>query len=55
MNFWKGPTLNTGPSKEFLIADHPKEDHNEREFKRYIIDEILERQKKSFKTREASI
>ena len=35
--------------------DHPKEDHNEREFKPLIIGEILELPKKSSKTREASI
>ena len=28
------PILNAGPSEEFLIVDHPKEDHKEREFKR---------------------
>ena len=31
--FWKGPSLNAGPSGKFLIVDHPKEDHNERMFK----------------------
>ena len=35
--------------------DHPKEDHNEREFKPLIKGEILELPKKSSKTREASI
>ena len=28
-----------GPSEEFLIVEHPKEDHNEREFKRLIMAE----------------
>ena len=31
--FWKGPTLNTGPSEKFLFVDHPKEHYKEREFK----------------------
>ena len=35
--------------------DHPKEDHNEREFKPLLIDEILDLPKKSSKTRETSI
>ena len=35
--------------------DHPKEDHNEREFKPLIIGEILDLPKKSSKTREASV
>ena len=33
---------NGGPSEKFLIVDHPKEDHNEREFKHLIIDGILD-------------
>ena len=49
------PILNAGPSEEFLIVDHPKEDHKEREFKRSIIGGILDLQKKSSKAREASI
>ena len=51
---WKGPILNAGPSGNFLIADHPKEDHNEQEFKRLIIGGILDQLEKSSKTREAS-
>ena len=51
---WKGPILNAGPSENFVIADHPKEDHNEREFKRLIIGGILDQLEKSSKTREAS-
>ena len=35
--------------------DHLKEDHNEREFKPFIIGEILDLPKKSCKTRETSI
>ena len=35
--------------------EHPKENHNEREFKRQIIGEILDQPRKSSKTREASI
>ena len=35
--------------------DHPKEDHNEREFKPLITDEILDLPRKSSKTREVSI
>ena len=53
--FWKGPILITGPSEEFLVVDHPKEDHNEKEFKRYIIGRILDLQKKSCKVRKASM
>ena len=34
--------------------DHPKEDHNEQEFKRLIINGILDQLDKSLKTREAS-
>ena len=34
--------------------DHPKEDHNERELKHLIIDEILNLLEKSSKIREAS-
>ena len=52
--FWKGPILNAGPSENFLILDHPKEDHNEQEFKRLIINGILDQLDKSLKTREAS-
>ena len=44
-----------GPSEKFLFVDHPKEDHNEREFKPPIIGEILDLPKKSSKTRETSI
>ena len=29
----KGPILNAGPFEKFLVVYHPKEDHNEREFK----------------------
>ena len=29
----EGPILNAGPPETFLFVDHPKEDHNEREFK----------------------
>ena len=47
--------LNPRPSEKFLLVDHPKEDHNEREFKPLIIGEILDLPKKSSKTREASI
>ena len=47
--------LNTRPSEKFLLVDHPKEDHNEREFKPLIIGEILDLPKKSSETREASI
>ena len=32
--FWKGSLFNPGPSEKFLIVGHPKEDHNEWEFKR---------------------
>ena len=53
--FWKAPILNAGPSEEFLFVCHPKEDHNEREFKPQIIAGILNLPKKSSKTREASI
>ena len=35
--------------------DHPKEDHNEREFEPYIIAGILDLPNKSSKTRETSI
>ena len=34
LDFQKGPTVNHEPSENFLIADHPKEDHKEQEFKR---------------------
>ena len=53
--FGKGPVLNHGPSEKFLIVGHPKEDLNEREFKRQIIGRILDVLKKSSKTRERSI
>ena len=34
LDLLKGPILKAGPFEEqFLIVDHPKEDHNEREFK----------------------
>ena len=45
--FWKGPIGVTGTSEEFLFVDHSKEDHNEKDFKRYIIGEILNLQKRS--------
>ena len=35
--FRKSPILNAGPTEKFLIVDHPKEDHNEPEFKHQII------------------
>ena len=35
--------------------DHPEENHNEQEFKSYILGEILDPPKKSSKTREVSI
>ena len=40
--------------ENFLIVDHPKEEHNERGFKRLIIGGILEQLEKSSKTRKAS-
>ena len=40
--------------ENFLIVDHPKEEHNERGFKRLIIGGILEQLGKSSKTRKAS-
>ena len=40
--------------ENFLIVDHPKEQHNERGFKRLIIGGILEQLEKSSKTRKAS-
>ena len=40
--------------ENFLIVDHPKEEHNERGFKRLIIVGILEQLEKSSKTRKAS-
>ena len=46
--------LNAGPSENFLIVEHPKEDHNEQEFNRSVIGGILDQLKKSYKTREAS-
>ena len=49
------PLLKARPSENFLFVDHPKEDHNEREFKPLIIDEILDLPKRSSKTKEASI
>ena len=33
--------------KKFSVVDHPKEDHNEREFKRLIIGRILDQLEKS--------
>ena len=51
----KGPIRNVDPSEKFLFVEHPKENHNEREFKRQIIGEILDQPRKSSKTREASI
>ena len=56
---WKR-SFHVGPSEKVrylsleLIVDHPKEDHHEKEFKRYIIGGILD-QKKSCKIREAFI
>ena len=43
-----------GASENFLIVNHPKEDHNEHQFKRSIIDGILDQLGKSSKTKEAS-
>ena len=40
--------------ENFLIVDHPKEEHNERGFKRLIIGGILEQLEKSSKTRKVS-
>ena len=51
LTFWKGSIINAVPSK---IVDHPKEDHNEQEFKCLIIGGILDQLEKSSKTREAS-
>ena len=45
----QNPIVHDGPTEKFLIGDHPKEDHNEREFKQ-IIDRILDLLKKSSKT-----
>ena len=42
LDFLKRSSNNGGPSEKFLIVDHPKEDHNEREFKHLIIDGILD-------------
>ena len=47
--------FDAGPYEKFLFVDHPKEDHNEREFKSYIIGKILDVPKNSSKIREASI
>ena len=47
--------LNVGPSEKFLIVNHPKENHNEREIKLQIIGGFLDLLKKSSKTREASM
>ena len=55
LDLTKGPIRNVGPSEKFLFVEHPKENHNEREFKRQIIGEILDQPRKSSKTREASI
>ena len=41
-------------SENFLIVDHPQEDHNEQEFKRLIIGGILDQMESSSKTREIS-
>ena len=46
---------NSGPAEKFLIVDHPKEDHHEREFKRVILGEVLDLLKKLSRTREAFI
>ena len=46
--------LHPGASEKFLIVDHLKEDQSERDFKRQIIDGILDLPKKPPKTREAS-
>ena len=40
------PILNSGLSEKTLIVDYPKEDHNEREFKRQIIGGIPDPLKK---------
>ena len=53
--FRKGPIINPGPIEKFLIVDHPKEDHKEREFQRQVIGGIRDLLKKSSKTRETSI
>ena len=45
----KGPILNATPTEKFLFVEHPKEDHNEREFKRYINDGILDLMKSPLK------
>ena len=50
----KGLTLNAGPSEKFLIVDHPKEGHNEWEFKHLIIGRILDLLEESSITREGS-
>ena len=47
LDLWKGPVLIAGSSEEFLIVDHLKEDHKEREFKRLIIGGILDQLEKS--------
>ena len=39
--------MNAGPSEKFLTVDHPKEDHNEREFKHLITCGILDLLEKS--------
>ena len=46
--------LNAGPSEKFVIVDHPKENHNEQEFKHLVIGRILDLLKKPSKAREAS-
>ena len=53
--FWKSSILTAEPSGKLLIVDHPKENHNEQEFKRQIIGGILDLLKKSAKTIEAFI
>ena len=34
--------IKTGPSEKALFVDYPKENHNERKFKSYILDKILD-------------
>ena len=40
-------------TEKFIIVDHLKEDHNEREFKHLIISQILDLVERSAKTSEA--
>ena len=42
LTFRKDPIFIAGPFEEFLIVDHPIEEHNKREFKRLIIGGILD-------------